>query len=124
MNSKRPVHLALQTMKFPVMAIVSILHRASGFLLFLALPFLLWVLQKSLQSFGEFVDVQQTLSSPFLKFFLFIVLAALFYHMIAGIRHLLMDIHIGESLQSGRRGAQTVIGVAVVVVLLVGIWLW
>jgi succinate dehydrogenase / fumarate reductase cytochrome b subunit len=124
MNSKRPVHLALQTMKFPVMAIVSILHRASGLFLFLALPFLLWVLQKSLQSFGEFVDVQQILSAPALKFFIFITMAALFYHLIAGIRHLLMDMRIGESLKSGRRGAQTVLGIVAVVVLLVGAWLW
>ncbi len=124
MNNKRPVHLALWNIKFPITAIVSILHRISGVLLFLAIPFLLWLLDKSLASFGDFVEVQSYFASFFVKSLLFIVVAALLYHLIAGIRHLLMDLHFGETLVAGRRNAYIVVGSSVLLIIILGFWLW
>jgi succinate dehydrogenase / fumarate reductase cytochrome b subunit len=123
-KQSRPVHLKLWTIKFPIMAIVSVLHRISGVFLFLALPFLLWLLDKSLASFGDFVEIQSYLTAPLIKFFLFVVLAGLLYHLFAGIRHLLMDAGIGESLSGGRKGSWWVMVVSIGIIGLVGLWIW
>jgi len=124
MNNKRPKNLNLFTIRFPIPAIVSILHRISGVLLFLLFPILLWVFSLSLASEQSFTRLHTLLSTAFAKFVIWIILAPLCYHLVAGIRHLLMDIHIGEDLQSGRRGAQLTILVAAILVVLVGVWLW
>jgi succinate dehydrogenase / fumarate reductase cytochrome b subunit len=124
MNNKRPINLNLLTIRFPIPAIVSILHRVSGVFLFLLLPFLLWMFSLSLASEQSFIRLQDNLSSPFSKFLVWLVLAPLFYHLIAGVRHLLMDCHIGEELQSGRLGAKLTLIVSIIVAVLLGVWLW
>jgi len=123
-NKKPPVNLDLSTIRFPVPAIASILHRVSGVALFFATPLLLWMLQSSLASRESFAELQAILGSPLVKLVVWALIAALLYHLAAGVRHLLMDMHIGDSLQGGRRGAWTAIGVAAVATLLMGIWLW
>jgi len=124
MSTKRPMNLDLTTMHFPIMAIASILHRISGVLLFLYMPFILWLLDQSLSSSTHFLNLQATLYEPIIKWFIWLFLAALFYHLVAGIRHLLMDFGIGESLKGGRIGAQFTIGLTIVLTLLAGVWLW
>ncbi|KZZ58524.1 succinate dehydrogenase, cytochrome b556 subunit, partial [Oleiphilus sp. HI0123] len=52
------------------------------------------------------------------------LVSALLYHLVAGIRHLLMDCGIGETLEAGQFGAKVVIAVSVVLILLAGVWLW
>ena len=52
------------------------------------------------------------------------VLSALLYHLVAGIRHLLMDAGLGESLEGGRLGAKILIVIAVVLIVLLGVWIW
>ena len=123
-NDKRPVNLDLTTIKFPVTAIASITHRISGVALFLALPVLLWMLDRSLASPQAFADMQTLLSSVLAKLVIWGILAALTFHLVAGIRHLLMDMGIGESLEGGRRGAFTVFAVSIVLILLAGVWVW
>jgi len=121
---KRPVNLNLFTISFPIPAIASILHRISGVILFLAIPFILWALSLSLASQQDFDDVRQLFTSAWMKFIIWGVLSALVFHLIAGIRHLLMDMGIGEELKSGKLGAQITIGISIVFIILVGIWLW
>ena len=123
-NDKRPVNLDLTTIKFPVTAIASITHRISGVVLFLALPILLWMLDRSLASPEGFTDMQALASGALAKLVLWGILAALIYHLVAGIRHLFMDVGIGESLEGGRRGAFTVFAVSIVLILLAGVWVW
>ena len=82
------------------------------------------MLQESLVSERRFVALVQTLHHPILKIFLWGTLAALFYHFIAGVRHLLMDIHIGESKREGRVGAGLVLSLALIMTVILGIWLW
>jgi succinate dehydrogenase / fumarate reductase cytochrome b subunit len=66
----RPKNLNLLSIRLPVNALVSILHRVSGFALFLVLPLLLWCLQQSLQSAQGFEQVQQLLTHPLAKLLL------------------------------------------------------
>jgi succinate dehydrogenase / fumarate reductase cytochrome b subunit len=124
MNQKRPVNLDLRTIKFPLPAIGSILHRISGFILFFFIPLFLWALGQSLSSAKGFAEVSQCLGNPVLKFFVWAFLSALIYHLLAGIRHLFMDIGIGENLGSARRGTSIVFILSVVLIILLGWWLW
>lgn len=124
MNKKRPKNLNLFTIKFPIPAIVSILHRASGVFLFLLMPLLLWAFSTSLASEADFNNLREFLSSPLSKVVIWVFLAALCYHLIAGIRHLLMDIHIGEELKTGRLMAKLTIVVSAVFIVILGVWLW
>lgn len=124
MTDKRPVNLDLTTIKFPVPAIASILHRISGVALFLALPFLLWALDRSLASPHGFDQVREVLATWPAKLIASAILAALLFHLVAGVRHLLMDMGVGESLEGGRRGAFTVFAVSAVLFGLAGVWIW
>lgn len=124
MNKKRPVNLNLTTIKFPLPAIVSILHRISGVILFLLIPLLLWVLDNSLFSENSFDTVQAIANIWLVKLLVFVSMTALIYHLFAGIRHLLMDTGWGETLPAARKSAKVVIGLTVLVMILLGIWLW
>ncbi len=124
MNKKRPVNLDISTIKLPITAFVSILHRLSGIFLFAGVGVLLWMLDASLESQEGFTAVGDFASNPICLFVLWAVLAALAYHMVAGIRHLIMDFGVGESLQGGQLGAKIVIVVAAVLIALAGVWIW
>ncbi|MFC6632470.1 succinate dehydrogenase, cytochrome b556 subunit [Microbulbifer taiwanensis] len=124
MNKNRPVNLDISTIKLPAAALVSILHRISGVVLFAVVALLLCMLDASLESEQGFADVAAAFNSVPAKLVLWAALAALIYHLVAGIRHLLMDLGIGESLEGGRRGAVTVLVVAVILILLAGVWVW
>jgi succinate dehydrogenase / fumarate reductase, cytochrome b subunit len=123
-NQKRPVNLDLGTMKFPAMAIASILHRISGLILFLLLPFILYFLTMSLNSAESFIKVHILLESPYCKLLLWAFCVALIYHLLAGIRHLIMDLGFGEQVSAGRRSAVLVIALAVILTIFLGIWIW
>jgi succinate dehydrogenase / fumarate reductase, cytochrome b subunit len=123
-KKQRPINLNLFTIHFPIPAIASILHRISGVLLFLLIPFILWGLELSLNSSQAFDDIHYFLTRPFSKFIIWGFLAAFIFHFVAGIRHLLMDIGIGEELKSGRLGAWLTFIISAVLIVLTGIWLW
>lgn len=124
MKNQRPVNLELSKFSFPVTAIVSILHRISGVFIFAGVAILLWLLDASLKSEDSFLAVQQTLAQPLWSFVVWLVLAALAYHLVAGVRHVLMDLGLGESLQGGRLAAKLTLVVALVLMVLAGVWLW
>ncbi len=123
-KKNRPVNLRLTTIRFPCTAIVSILHRASGVILFLFIPLLLWLLEKSLHSAADFAAISECFASPVSKLFLLGLVAALSFHLIAGIRHLLMDIGVGESKCAGTMSAILVFILSIIVIGLLGVWLW
>ena len=125
MNDKRPVNLDLSTIKFPVTAIASITHRVTGVAIFLALPILLWMLDRSLASPESFADLKELMMTSLLvKLVVWGILSVLLYHLVAGIRHLIMDTGVGESLEGGRRGAKLAFIISAVLILLVGFWIW
>jgi succinate dehydrogenase / fumarate reductase, cytochrome b subunit len=123
-KQNRPVNLNLFTIRFPITAITSILHRISGVILFLLIPLLLWMLQMSLASPWTYLKLVDALSAPITKLIIFGLLASLIYHLVAGIRHFFMDVHIGDSKQGGRLGAMIVMGVSLVLIAGMGVWLW
>ncbi len=123
-NQKRPVNLNLATMKYPSMAIASILHRLSGLVMFLLMPVMLYFLSQSLLSAESFDRLQTTLACPLCKLILWAFSTALIYHVLAGIRHMLMDLGLGEHLETGRRSATFVIILAIILAIFLGIWIW
>lgn len=124
MNDTRPVNLSLTAFRWPITALVSITHRISGVALYGGILILLWMLQESLASEQSFNALRDVVMDPICKTILWLVLAALAYHTVMGIRHLIMDFGIGESLEGGRRGAAMAIVVAVICIVLAGVWVW
>ncbi|HEV2614493.1 MAG TPA: succinate dehydrogenase, cytochrome b556 subunit [Gammaproteobacteria bacterium] len=120
----RPVNLNLFTISFPIPAIVSILHRLSGLLLFVFVPLVVWVLQNSLSSPDGFASVQTLFAHKSVKFFIWFFLSGLIYHMMAGIRHFIMNFGWLESLRAMRFTAKMVLILSIVLSLGLGIWLW
>lgn len=95
---KRPVNLNLFTIRFPVNALLSICHRLSGILLFLLLPFILYLFSLSVKSENSFISISNALAEFFLlRFTIFIYVSAFSYHLFAGVRHLFMDLHLLDS---------------------------
>ena len=123
-KKQRPVHLDLQKIRFPATAIASILHRVSGVIMLFAVGILLWMLNTSLASAEGFSDMQALFANPLVKFVVWGIFTALGYHLIVGVRHLIMDSGRWEELQSGNASAKISFVLAIVVSVLVGIWVW
>lgn len=123
-NQKRPVNLDLSTIRFPLSALTSITHRISGVILFVGIAVLLWLLQLSLSGSEGFAQASDLLGSPIAKFVIWGILSALAYHSVAGVRHLFMDLGIGESREGGPTGAKLVVVVSLVLIVLMGVWVW
>lgn len=124
MNHQRPVNLALGSLKYPPMAIASILHRVSGMVLFLFLPVMMYFLSQSLASETSFLALQVSFGYCCHKLFLLAFLAALVYHVMAGLRHMIMDLGIGEHLHAARISAIVVIAASFLIIIVLGVWLW
>ena len=105
MKDNRPVNLDFTTFKLPLPAITSILHRISGAILFFGVAGLLYLLDVSLSSPEGFASVSAWLGNPLVKLIVWAGVAALLYHFIAGVKHLVMDLGIGETFSGGVMGA-------------------
>jgi len=123
-KKQRPVNLELSTIKFPITAIVSITHRVSGVILFAGVAVLLWLLDASLASEEQFNALREALASPIWQLVIWAVLAVLGYHSAMGVRHLIMDLGWGESLEGGRLGAKLALAAAIILIVLAGVWVW
>lgn len=124
-NKKRPVNLDIATISMPVTAIVSILHRITGIMLFVGLAFLFYAFDLSLESQEGFDQVVATLQTSFLaKFIIWGTVSALMYHFVAGVKHLFMDLGYFEELESGQVAAKANLVIAAILVLVVGVWIW
>ncbi|KZY33089.1 succinate dehydrogenase, cytochrome b556 subunit [Oleiphilus sp. HI0081] len=124
MKDKRPVNLDLTQFSFPLPALTSIVHRVTGVALFVGVAILMYVLELSLSSEDGFNAAKECLDGAFVTLIMWGLVSALLYHLVAGIKHLLMDCGIGETLEAGQFGAKVVIAVSVVLILLAGVWLW
>ena len=120
----RPKNLNLFTIHLPVNAVVSILHRASGVGLFLALPLILLALQYSVGSSESYAILTNLFDTWLVKVVLIAFSWAFFHHFIAGIRHLLQDIHWMTSLQKARFSGRVVLCLAVFSVLIFAWFIW
>ncbi|HPP47616.1 MAG TPA: succinate dehydrogenase, cytochrome b556 subunit [Accumulibacter sp.] len=119
-KKKRPKNLDLPTIRLPLPGILSILHRISGFSLFLLLPFLLWLLQGSLQSPETFAVVKGVVAHPLIKIAALGLIWFYMHHFCAGIRYLLLDLHKGIDLESARLSSKIVFAVSIALTLIIG----
>ena len=110
--------------KYPLAAITSLLHRISGAFIFVGIAVLLYFLELSLQSQAGFARVGELLDSVWIKLVVWAVMAGLLYHLIAGIKHLFMDLGIGESLEGALRGAQVTLALWTLAIIIAGLWIW
>ena len=125
MTSQRPapVYLNLLRIRFPVGAVTSLAHRISGVLLFLSLPFVIYLLELSLQGPGGFDKVLATVQNGWFKASFTLIVWSLLHHLLSGIRFLLIDIGQGVTLQQARRSAWLVNILAPVMTLACSWWL-
>jgi succinate dehydrogenase / fumarate reductase cytochrome b subunit len=124
-RAERPVYLNLLAIRQPIPAIISILHRLSGALLFLVgIPLLLWAVQQSLASPETWAALRATLAHPIGKLLLLGLVWAYLHHFCAGIRYLLLDLHIGTELKPLRLSSYTVLIVSLALTAIVGARLW
>ncbi|WDE07048.1 succinate dehydrogenase, cytochrome b556 subunit [Thalassomonas viridans] len=124
MKKQRPVNLDLTTIKMHSSAHASIMHRISGVIMVFAIGILLWTLSISLSSAEGFAQIKSLLDGFFFKFIILGICAALIYHLLAGVRHLLMDLGHFEELASGNASAKFIIALWLVLTAVVGVWLW
>ena len=121
----RPVYLNLVRIRLPLPGIVSILHRISGAALFLfATPLVLFAMQASLESAAGFASVQSIFAHPLCKLVLVGLLWAYLHHFFAGIRYLLIDLHIGDDLTPARQSSVAVLVASVALTLIIAVRLW
>ena len=124
MNRSRPKHLALHKIKLPLPGFVSILHRVSGLVLFLALPVLLLLLDQSLRSVETYTNLSEHLTHPILKLALLGVMWAFLHHFCAGLRYLAIDLHLLSNLAAARASSKWVMAVSLALTIVLGVKLW
>ncbi|MDE0982307.1 MAG: succinate dehydrogenase, cytochrome b556 subunit [Gammaproteobacteria bacterium] len=124
MNDNRPKNLDITTFKYPLPAITSLLHRLSGIFIFVGVALMLYLLELSLQSESGFALVLELLDNVIVKCGAWAVLSGLLYHLIAGIKHLIMDLGFGETLQGGFIGACITLALSAVAIITAGVWIW
>ena len=119
-----PKFLNLFHIRFPIGAIASIGHRISGVLLLISLPLLALALERSLASEAAFESLRTAVATPWWGLVLLVVVWAAAQHVLAGVRHLLMDIGIGSPLAQARTSAWAVLLTAAIIALAAAIgWL-
>lgn len=110
--------------RMPLAAWVSILHRVSGVLMFVLLPFVLYLLEQSLTSESTFDTLRGIVAHPFTKLVILALSWAYLHHFLAGIRHLVMDLHYALSKDGSRHTAFSVLAVSLLLTLLVALKLF
>ncbi len=109
MSDNRPVYLNLLKIRLPLTGIVSFAHRISGAILFLSIPFMVYLLDLSVASEQSLAKVQQLLNQPIMIIVQIVLLWSLAHHFFAGIRFLLIDAEIGVEKSKAKLGAWLVL---------------
>lgn len=110
--------------RLPLAGVISFLHRISGLLMFLLLPFILFLLDQSLLSENTFDYFRGFISNWFVKLVILGLSWAYLHHFCAGIRHLVMDNHIGLDKDSARKSAAGVLFVSLPLTFIVALKLF
>ena len=123
-KDNRPKFLNLLKIRLPITGVASINHRISGLILFLAIPFSLYLFQLSLTNEAGFKDALILLSSPGIKLALILLTWSFVHHLFAGFRFLLIDQNIGITLSAARKSSWFVVIAAIIVTLIIsGVWI-
>lgn len=124
-QNSRPINVGigdLASFKWPITALSSITHRVAGVVLFIGVAFMLYALDLSLSSEEGFNELKEMMTSPVGKLITWGLLSALAYHFVAGIKHLVMDMGVGETLEGGQFAAKITIFFSAVLIALAAVW--
>jgi succinate dehydrogenase / fumarate reductase cytochrome b subunit len=120
----RPKYLDLFRIRMPLPGLVSILHRISGTALFVFAGVLLYLLQESLRSPESHAHFVALTGHWLVKLFLIGMLWSFLHHFFAGLRFLLLDVHVASDLGPTRAMSMAVLIVSLVLTVILGMWLW
>ena len=122
----RPKYLNLFALapKMSVTAKVSILHRASGMILFLSIPVILYILHKSLTEVSFYAAFYGVVSNPIMKLIYLLLIWAFIYHASAGIRFLFLDINKGVRVRCAKTTARSVLVISTILTIALGVLIW
>ena len=130
--SRRPVYRNIHITqilgyRLPLAGMVSILHRISGVLMFLLLPFVVWMFDKSLTSEISYEAFTAAFAAGLgwlpvwgVKLVVLALIWAYLHHFIAGVRHIWMDVTHSVSLTQGRQSAVVTLGASLLLTLALG----
>lgn len=124
MRKERPKNLDLTTVKFPITAIVSIAHRVSGIIVFIALAIFLALLDSSLTSETDFDRVMGYVDNFFIGFVLWAALTGLAYHAVFGVRHMIQEMGYWEELDVASFSAKVGFIITAILSILAGVLVW
>lgn len=122
----RPKYVSLFTLtpKMSITAKVSILHRATGVILFLSIPFVLFLLHKSLTEVSFYTAFYGAMSCSLAKLIYIVLILTFVYHMIAGVRFLFLDISKGTEIKKAKMTAWIVLVVSTLITIALGVLIW
>jgi len=123
-RKNRPKNLDLATVKFPITATASILHRVSGIIVFIVLAIFLTLLNCSLSSQSDFAQVASYFDNFLISFIIWGALTAFAYHAVFGVRHMIQDLGHWEEMESASLSAKGGFVVTIVLSLLAGCLVW
>ena len=125
-QQQRPKYLDLPKLgsRMSITAKVSILHRASGVLMFLAIPFVIYLFHKSLTSAEFYSASYQVATCVFMKIIYIVLIWAIMHHMCAGIRFLFLDMHKGIERLTAQKTARWVMVVSLLLTVFLGVLVW
>lgn len=125
-NKQRPVYLDIPKLgsRMSITAKISILHRVSGVLMFLAIPFVLFLLHRSLTNEAFYEQCYGIASLPVMKIIYLVLIWAIMHHMCAGVRFLFLDIEKGIEKSCAQKSARWVLVVSLLLTAVLGVWMW
>ncbi len=121
MADTRPVYLNLLKIRLPITGVVSIAHRVSGLLLFLAIPFSIYIIDLSLASESGFEQSMNLLQYPLVQLILLLLVWSFVHHLLAGIRYLALDFDLGVD-KTGSRVSSMIVFVSEIIIVVAIIW--
>ena len=124
-SRQRPKYVDINLLHLPLPGLVSIFHRVTGVVMFMFLiPAVLFVLQCTLGSEAGFNEWRSVLAHPLAKLIVLGFVWSYMHHLFAGIRYLLLDVHVGSELEPARMSARIVLASGVIATVLVGVRIW
>jgi succinate dehydrogenase / fumarate reductase cytochrome b subunit len=124
MSKQRPRYLNLFRIRLPVPGIISIMHRVSGAALFLFIPFLLTMFELSLESPQTFLRFKLVFSNWAVKLVMIGLIWAYLHHLLAGLRHLALDLDYGTELPAARATSWVVLAGGIALTFIIAVMIW
>ncbi len=125
MKTDRPVNInPLTDYSWPFTALVSIVNRILGMVLFVGVALALYLLDMGISSEEGFAEAAALVQHSIVKFVVLFLIFSLTYHLVAGIKHLLLDFHIGDSFRAAQIGSGIVVTSSILITGVIGMNLW